>query len=138
MEHAPDADSAAELLAQLSLGSNSSNLPSLRDYQCRIVRKFQRKTASGRRSILAQLPTGGGKTMTSGSIMRRFFERNKRCMFVANLNELIDQCRNLSSDSFGPSICTNVIEASQSTLHVDAFATYVRNEFSSRFRIQME
>jgi len=46
----------------------------------------------GNRRALLVIPTGGGKTVTSSSIILNAVSKGKRCIFLAHRKELIDQC----------------------------------------------
>jgi superfamily II DNA or RNA helicase len=88
-----DAPTSVPVAAPAAPLSVSPVLPVLRPYQEKLVRKFMKKTTkSGKKAVLLHLPTGGGKTIISASIMHNFCELQKRrCLFVVNRNELIDQ-----------------------------------------------
>lgn len=46
----------------------------------------------GNRRVLLDLATGGGKTVTSSSIILNAVSKGKRCIFLAHRKELIEQC----------------------------------------------
>ena len=66
---------------------------SLRDYQIDIIRKIYAAWGKHRR-ILAQLPTGGGKTVVFGAITQEFIQRKQRVLILAHREELILQAAN--------------------------------------------
>jgi len=47
---------------------------------------------AGRKRVLLVIATGGGKTVTSSSIIKSAVSKGKRCIFLAHRKELIDQC----------------------------------------------
>ncbi|HKT54497.1 MAG TPA: DEAD/DEAH box helicase [Caulobacteraceae bacterium] len=61
----------------------------LRPYQERAVVECRQAMRTG--PTLLQLPTGGGKTITSGSIIGSASEKGNRCMFIVNRVELLRQ-----------------------------------------------
>ncbi len=63
---------------------------SLRDYQLDLVRKIYVSWKQQRR-VLAQLPTGGGKTVIFGKITQDFIDRDKKVLILAHREELILQ-----------------------------------------------
>lgn len=63
---------------------------SLRDYQLDLVRKIYVSWKQQRR-VLAQLPTGGGKTVIFGKITQDFTDRDKKVLILAHREELIVQ-----------------------------------------------
>ena len=63
----------------------------LRPFQATSIEALRRLIASGKRRVLLVLPTGGGKTLTAGAMIRSAVERGKRVLFVAHRKELIDQ-----------------------------------------------
>ena len=70
----------------------------LRDYQEKAIAAVRQEISQGRRAVLLVIATGGGKTVTSSSIIRSAVAKGKRCIFLAHRKELISQCsRTLSS-----------------------------------------
>ena len=69
----------------------------LRPYQLRALDEIRAAMRAGKRRIMLQLPTGGGKTLTAAAMLatalHRSIERGKseRSLFVAHRLELIDQ-----------------------------------------------
>lgn len=63
----------------------------LRPYQDAIVRAVREHIAAGRKRILIQLPTGGGKTLTAGYMLGGAAERGHNSMFICNRVELVGQ-----------------------------------------------
>lgn len=62
----------------------------LRDYQLDLIRKVYLAWKQQRR-VLAQLPTGGGKTVVFSKITQDFTDRNKKVLILAHREELILQ-----------------------------------------------
>lgn len=63
----------------------------LREYQIRAISELRAKYASGRRAVVAVLPTGAGKTVIAAEIIRLARERNQKILFGAHRSELIAQ-----------------------------------------------
>lgn len=61
----------------------------LRGYQEKMVHECRLGMRTG--PTLLQLPTGGGKTITSGSIIMSAAEKGNRCIFICNRVELLKQ-----------------------------------------------
>lgn len=61
----------------------------LRDYQERFVNKISHKLASGRRRIVAQLATGGGKTVCFSAIANRY--KGNNVLILVHRRELLRQ-----------------------------------------------
>jgi superfamily II DNA or RNA helicase len=63
----------------------------LRPYQSDIVETFNRTVESGKRRVILVAPTGAGKTVIGGEIVRRYTEAGKRVLFMAHRREIISQ-----------------------------------------------
>ena len=61
-----------------------------RDYQLNLIRKIYQAWTNCRR-VLAQLPTGGGKTVVFGKIARDFVQKKQKVLILAHREELILQ-----------------------------------------------
>lgn len=68
----------------------------LRDYQQANIDEIRAHQAAGERSVLWQLPTGGGKTAGASYMAGRASERGRRVWFVCHRRELLRQ----SSEAF--------------------------------------
>lgn len=68
----------------------------LRDYQQANIDEIRAHQVAGERSVLWQLPTGGGKTAGATFMAGRASERGRRVWFVCHRRELLRQ----SSDAF--------------------------------------
>jgi superfamily II DNA or RNA helicase len=62
----------------------------LRDYQQALISEIYHQWQSGQRNVLAQLPTGGGKTIVFGEIAREFHQ-HEQVLILAHRDELIRQ-----------------------------------------------
>lgn len=60
-------------------------------WQPRSVEAFHNAVAEGQRRIVLQLPTGMGKTMTAGLIVKDYLSECQRCVFYANRRNLVNQ-----------------------------------------------
>lgn len=63
----------------------------LRPYQASLEEATREAFRRGRRRVLVQLPTGGGKTTIAASMIRGAVARGRRCLFLAHRKELIVQ-----------------------------------------------
>lgn len=63
----------------------------LRDYQDRIVKQVYGRWHSGDQSVLLQLPTAGGKTVTFGKIAHDCINKGHQVLILAHRKELIVQ-----------------------------------------------
>jgi DNA repair protein RadD len=63
----------------------------LRPYQERALELLDAAIAAGKRAPLLVLPTGSGKTVIAGELMRRAQERGQRALFLAPRRELVMQ-----------------------------------------------
>ena len=73
----------------------------LRDYQQELVSKIYFRWQQGDRRVMAQCPTGGGKTICFTEIARQFIERGDRVLILAHRQELIAQAANKIIDIVG-------------------------------------
>jgi superfamily II DNA or RNA helicase len=63
----------------------------LHPHQAQLLDQIDRAIGSGRRHLMAQLPTGGGKTKVAATKTIQMLEEGKRLLFIAPALELIDQ-----------------------------------------------
>lgn len=63
----------------------------LRPHQVRIIERLRQSLASGRRRPMVQAPTGAGKTVVAGAIVKGARLKAKRVLFVVPAIALIDQ-----------------------------------------------
>lgn len=73
----------------------SSTGLTLRPYQIECIEKIRREIRAGRRAVILQMATGGGKTAVSASIMQSATSKGKKCLFIAAGRELINQTESL-------------------------------------------
>ncbi len=74
----------------------------LRDYQEKSVNEVARILAKGKRKIVYQLATGGGKTITFSAISKRYIEKsNKSVLILVHRKELLKQTRATLFNAFG-------------------------------------
>jgi superfamily II DNA or RNA helicase len=76
------------------------SLPTLRDYQQRAVASILRNWQGGARRVILELPTGAGKTLTAGHLVRRAALRGERVAIIAHRRELLAQLR-AACDAWG-------------------------------------
>jgi DNA repair protein RadD len=65
--------------------------PLLRAYQTHAIERIDAAVADGSKSPLVVAPTGSGKTVISGALIRREADAGKRVLFLAPRRELIHQ-----------------------------------------------
>lgn len=65
----------------------------LRDYQQDLTQKIFAGWSAGSRRVLAQLPTGGGKTVVVSAIAQQFTQRGEKVLFLAHREELLLQAK---------------------------------------------
>jgi superfamily II DNA or RNA helicase len=63
----------------------------LRPYQVRDIERLRAKFAEGCRSVLYQLPTGGGKTIIFCEVTRRVWSTGRRVLVPVHRRELVKQ-----------------------------------------------
>jgi superfamily II DNA or RNA helicase len=63
----------------------------LRDYQSDLLNRIHRSWSEGNRSILCQLPTGGGKTILFATVVHEAIQNGLKCLILAHREELIKQ-----------------------------------------------
>lgn len=81
----------------------------LRNYQIEVKNEVYRAFKAGYKTVLLQVPTGGGKTIIFTSIARDIVEKSeKKCLVLVHRKELIDQTINKAA-KYGLSI--SVIQA---------------------------
>jgi DNA repair protein RadD len=64
----------------------------LRPYQEDAIQRVRQEMLAGRKRVLLVIATGGGKTVTSSSVIKSAVAKGKRCIFLAHRSELIQQC----------------------------------------------
>lgn len=63
----------------------------LREYQTELIFKIYQSWERGNRKVMAQLPTGGGKTIVISAIVQNALKSNQKCLVLAHREELINQ-----------------------------------------------
>jgi DNA repair protein RadD len=63
----------------------------LRPYQSAVVEQFERMVESGRRRVILVAPTGSGKTVVAGEIVKRAVATGKRVLFLSHRVEITKQ-----------------------------------------------
>lgn len=65
----------------------------LRQYQLELISKIKNEIISGKKSVVAVLGCGGGKSVIQGSIAKSATEKNNRVLFLVHRKELCEQIR---------------------------------------------
>jgi len=63
----------------------------LRDYQNDMIAKVREAFKAGNRSVLMQMATGSGKTLTAAYIIKHAAEKGNSTLFLCNRRELVEQ-----------------------------------------------
>lgn len=63
----------------------------LRQYQLDVIAKTHAEISSGHKRVLLVAPTGAGKTVIAGQLIRDYVDTGKRVLFLAHRRELITQ-----------------------------------------------
>lgn len=63
----------------------------LRKYQEDFINNLRKAIIDGNTSICAVLPTGAGKTIITGAMIKSAIQKQKKCWFIVHRNELIFQ-----------------------------------------------
>ena len=77
---------------------HENNAPKLRDYQLSAIERLDAEIAAGRRKVLLTSPTGSGKTVIAGEIIRRKAAAGGRVLFLAPRRELVHQASRKLAD----------------------------------------
>lgn len=64
----------------------------LRPYQVSTIEELRKLISEGKRRIVLQMTTGGGKTVCAAELIRLAEEKGKRVLFLAHRRELVKQC----------------------------------------------
>jgi superfamily II DNA or RNA helicase len=73
----------------------------LRDYQQELVQKIYTAWADGKKRVIAQLPTGSGKTVCFAQIAKDFASKKEGVLVLAHRQELIEQAANKIAEATG-------------------------------------
>lgn len=74
----------------------------LRDYQTKGIVDVSRMLAAGKKRVVFQLPTGGGKTVVFSAITKRYLQRSQKpVIIIVHREELFRQTRETLFDKFG-------------------------------------
>ncbi len=76
----------------------------LRDYQHKWIKDIWKSWQLGNRRVLAQLPTGAGKTVCFAHICHKFFQQQQQVLVVAHRIELISQAAEKLEQIIGESV----------------------------------
>ena len=63
----------------------------LRSYQVEAINQLRQAILNGHSRIVLQLATGGGKTTIAAEMIRKANEKGKKCLFLADRIELVEQ-----------------------------------------------
>jgi superfamily II DNA or RNA helicase len=72
--------------------------PQLRPYQVNTVAEYDAAVVAGKRRIILVAPTGSGKTVIAGEIVRRAVASGQRVLFLAHRIEIVQQTSQKLSD----------------------------------------
>lgn len=105
----------------------------LRQYQIEDQTNIRREFSAGHKHVLYQLPTGGGKTVTSSHMIKGAEDKGHPSMFIAHRREIIYQTESKLIDA---GIDYSMIMAGEkpsmmSTVNLASIQTLIRREFPS-------
>lgn len=99
----------------------------LRDYQEKLIYDLAKKAFNGNKKLVAQMPTGGGKTFTFAGITHRYLQRNnKKVLILVHRGELLKQTRRTLYDGYGligEAVTADVKHLSSSDIYVGMIET---------------
>lgn len=64
----------------------------LRPYQIEAIAKLRQLLGEGKKRLVLQMTTGGGKTVVAAELIRLASEKGRRVLFLAHRRELVRQC----------------------------------------------
>ena len=77
----------------------------LRDYQTSLIHNIYQEWKNGKTKVIAQLPTGAGKTICFAVIAKEFLLREEKVIVLAHREELVlqaaDKLRNVTEQEVG-------------------------------------
>jgi superfamily II DNA or RNA helicase/phage antirepressor YoqD-like protein len=73
----------------------------LREYQNTLIQQIYSSWASGKKKVLAQLPTGAGKTICFAEIVKSFAAKQQGVLVLAHRQELIEQAATKITETTG-------------------------------------
>jgi len=76
----------------------SDQAPTLRPYQAAAIARLATSFAAGRQAPILTLPTGSGKTVIAGAIIRKAADEGQNVLFIAPRRELVDQASRKLND----------------------------------------
>ena len=71
----------------------------LRDYQQDLLAGVQVALASEQARVMMQLPTGGGKTVIAGALLKEWLKGGRRAVWLTHRKELVAQTRDLLANA---------------------------------------
>lgn len=78
-------------------------MPDLRDYQQQLLEQAEAALQPRDARVMLQLPTGGGKTLIAGALLRRWLPDGRKAVWLTHRKELAEQtCRMLQDDAGVP------------------------------------
>lgn len=94
-----------QILPSISLSQKNSHPYPLRDYQVELIKTIYQHWKNGQNKVLAQLPTGAGKTICFASITSEFACRGEKVIILAHREELVlqaaDKIRSVTHQEVG-------------------------------------
>lgn len=75
-------------------------IPTLYEHQIKMIDECRQAMLNGHKSILLQLPTGGGKSIVAAEFIRRSLIKDKKSLFIVPRRELVRQM-DVTFNNFG-------------------------------------
>lgn len=78
---------------------STSAMIQLRDYQQDLLCNVQVALAGERAQVMMQLPTGGGKTIIAGALLKEWLKGGRKAVWLTHRKELVTQTRELLANA---------------------------------------
>lgn len=103
----------------------------LRDYQLEAHHRVMTSLKNGRRRVLMTMPTGGGKTITFGSVIAKAVAAGGRALVLAHTEELVDQTvRTLKA--LLPGVSVGIVQAANDDVSAQVIVATVQTLRSAK------
>lgn len=107
-----------------------------RHYQAGSIESAFKLWDSGVRSVLVQVPTGGGKTYIGAECARRWYERGKRSLFAVHLREIVRQAKDEMAEMTGLPVGMELASEKSSTVWPEPIICASIQTLNGRGRLQ--
>ena len=73
----------------------------LREYQSAAIQKMRDEISLGKKRVVFVLPTGGGKSVVFGQIIKNAYERTNKILWIVHRRNLVLQMKETLETYFG-------------------------------------